>query len=313
MGTNSKKAIRIAALMIFTISWFAMIACEKPVKGDWRGKIYWANLTDNKIYQANPDGSNVIAFAKTGTWPDSVVVDEKSELMYWTNMGDVEGTSLNGTIQMCQMDNCYDSTVTIVDKGNTATPKQLSLDRVNGYIYWADRDRELIQRCRLDGSNVETVLVLKDKSKIAPVGCEIDGQDNILYWSEKDTNRIGRIELGKIELSYNPQEKDYIVLSGLNGPTEIKVDKIRQKIFIAERSANRISSVPTNGGSPTAILETELSNPVGLALDRENGVIFISELYAEDINKVNMDGTNFKIICSSRAKYNTGMFFVPSI
>ena len=271
----------MANIRPFTVLWIHLClvlmliilssGCEKSVKGERRGKIYWANLFNNRIYQASPDGSNLKTFAKTGTWPDAVVVDEKNELMYWTNMGDVEGTALNGSIQKCQMDNCIDSTITIVKKGNTATPKQLSLDRVNGYIYWADRDRNLIQRCRLDGSAVEDILILKDKSKVEPVGCEVDEQDNILYWSEKATGRIGRVELTHLEIPYTPQGKNYIVLSGLRVPTEIKVDKNRQKIFIAERSG-RISSILISGGVPTPIVDTCLSQSVGLALDKKKAL-----------------------------------------
>lgn len=288
-----------------------LLGCEKPPKGDWRGKIYWANIFHNKIFQANPDGSDRVTFAKTATWPDAVVVDEKSGMMYWTNMGDMEGTALNGTIQRCQMDNCIDTTTTIVDKNNTATPKQLSLDRINGYIYWADRDRDLIQRCALEGTNVETVLILEDESELKPVGCEIDEEDNILYWSEKDSHRIGRVNLSKISLPYVPQEKDYIVTSNVKGPTEIKIDKARRKIFIAERVSSRISSVDLEGGIPTPVADKGLNHPVGLALDRKNGIIFMSELYEQDINRVNMDGTDFKVICKSGGEYTTGMFFVP--
>jgi len=47
-----------------------------------------------------------------------------------------------------------------------------------------------------------------------------------------------------------------------------------------------------------------------LALDRKRGKIFISELFALDINSVNMDGTNLKKICDSAGMYAAGMFFV---
>ena len=79
--------------------------------------------------------------------------------------------------------------VTIVERGKTSTPKQLTLDKVNGYIYWSSRNGGLVQRSKLDGSNVETILVLETYA--APVGCVIDEENGVLYWSEKNYNRIG--------------------------------------------------------------------------------------------------------------------------
>ena len=139
------------------------MSSESEVKGsigeDWKGKIYWALWGEDKIAQANYDGSNRNFFVKTGKYLDALIVDAKNGFMYWTNMGQIQGTALVGSIQRCQMDNCPNTVVTIVEKGKTATPKQLTLDKVNGYIYWSDRDRGLVQRSKLNGSNVETVLV----------------------------------------------------------------------------------------------------------------------------------------------------------
>jgi hypothetical protein len=304
----------VKSLLALILS-ITLLACEANVIAgeDWKGKIYWVVWGADKIFQANYDGSNRTFFVKTGRYPDAVIVDVKNGFMYWTNMGQEAGTRLKGSIQRCQMNDCPNTVITIVDKGKTATPKQLTLDRVNGYLYWSDRDRDLVQRSKLDGSNVEAVLILKDKIKAAPVGCEIDEENGILYWSEKNSNRIGRIKLANLKLPYKPKESDYIVNEGLDGPCEIKIDKSRHKIFITERWSSQISSASLDGGIPAVIVDTELSETVGLALDRKEGKIFISELFSQDINSVNMDGSNFKKICDSGGSYATGMFFVPQV
>lgn len=278
---------------------------------DWKGKIYWAHYGRDKIAQANHDGSKRTFFADTGSSPVGVFVDVKNGFMYWTNLGGYHIGALDGSIQRCRMDNCPDTTITIVDKGKTATPSQLTLDGVNGYIYWSDYGRDMVLRSKYDGSNVETVLIFKNKSRVLPTGCDIDEENGILYWSERNSGRIGRIKLTDIKMPYTPQESDYIVTEGLNAPNEIKIDKGRRKIFIAERYDNQISSVSLEGGIPDVIVDTELSEPVGLALDREKGIIFISEHRARDINSVNMDGSNFKKICDSGGMRSAGMFFVP--
>jgi len=316
-----KKALLLSAAILYIllaagyISGYAWADDDVKAAGgmdeNWRGKIYWAIWGEKRIAQADYNGTNRKIFARTGSGPDGLVVDLKSGIMYWTNMGVREDETLDGSIQQCRMEDCLNTTLTIVEPGKTATPKQLALDRVNGYIYWSDRDRNLVQRSRLDGSAVETVIILKDKSRIAPVGCEIDEEDSVLYWSEKDSNRIGRIRLTEVELPYEPEITDYIVTHGLNGPCEIKTDKNRNMIFIAERYSSRISRVSLSGGTPTEVITTGKSQPVGLALDRIAGKIFISELLAHRLSVVNMDGTEFKKISDNAGRYPTGMFFVP--
>ena len=314
MNCHKSQFFTIVVLLSLALVQKSM-SSDSDVKGsvgeDWKGKIYWAIWGEDKIAQANYDGSNRKIFVETGSFPDALIVNVKNGFMYWTNMGQSKGTALIGSIQRCQMDNCPNTIVTIVDEGKTATPKQLALDKVNGFIYWTDRDRDLVQRSKLDGSNVETVLIFKGPNGAAPVGCAIDEENNFLYWSEKNTNRIGRIKLANLKLPYQPKKSDYMVTEGLSGPCEIKIDKRRDKIFITERYSDQISSVSLDGGIPDVIVDTELSQPVGLALDRKKGIIFISELFAQDINSVNMDGTNFKKICDGAGSYITGMFFVP--
>ena len=278
---------------------------------DWKGKIYWANYGSGKIAQANYDGSDRTFFVETGSGPSGVFVDVKNGFMYWTNLGGHHSKALDGSIQRCQMDNCSSTTITIVGKGKTATPGQLTLDGVNGYIYWSDFKRDLVLRSKLDGSNIETVLIFKDKISVSPFGCEIDEEDGVLYWSERNSNRIGRVNLPNLKMPYTPKESDYIVTEELNGPWGIKIDTRRHKIFITERFSNQISSASLDGGIPDVIVDTELSEPAGLALDRKRGIIFISERFTRDINSVNMDGSNFKKICDSGGKLSTGMFFVP--
>lgn len=304
----------ISAVLLSLLPFLSIMSNVKGSDGeDWKGKIYWANFGRDKIGQANYDGSDRTFFVETGSSPTGVFVDVKNGFMYWTNMGGYHTKALDGSIQRCQMDNCSSTTITIVGKGKTATPGQLTLDGVNGYIYWSDHKRDLVLRSKLDGSNVETVLIFKGKMRVEPYGCEIDEENGVLYWSERNSNRIGHVNLANLKMPYTPKESDYIVTEELNGPHEIKIDTRRHKIFITEPYSNQISSASLDGGIPDVIVDTELSQPAGLALDRKKGIIFISELKTRDINSVNMDGSNFKKICDSGGKYTTGMFFVPKI
>ena len=196
------------------------------IGGDWKGKIYWVLYGDGRIVQANYDGSNRSFFVETGEYPAALVIDVENKFLYWTNSGQEQSTALKGKIRRCQIDNCSSTITTIIEQGKTVTPVRLSLDRVNGYIYWSDSNRGMVQRSNLDGLNVETVLIFKDKFNVAPYGCEFDEETGDLYWYEKNGNRIGRINLANIQLPYTPKESDYIVTEQLNGLVILKLTNV---------------------------------------------------------------------------------------
>jgi hypothetical protein len=300
----------LALILSITLVAFAANALAGE---DWKGKIYWTKYGGGEIAQANCDGSNRTSLVKTGHHPRGLIINAKNGFMYWTNGGQTESKALDGSIQKCQINNCSNTVKTIVEEGKTAEPIQLTLDKVNGYIYWSDLARDLVQRSKLDGSKVETVLVLKaeNKSWLQPTGCEIDEESGILYWAEKNTNRIGRVELANLKLPYTPKESDYFVTENLNAIYHIKIDKGRHKIFIAERHGNKISWVSLDGGIPNEIVNTKYTQPVGLAIDHKAGKIFFSELMGNKISSVNMDGTDMKKICDDVGPYPVGVSFVP--
>ena len=69
----------------------------------------------------------------------------------------------DGSIERADLDG--KNRTTIVPKGGTFTPKQLTLDRKSGKIYWCDREGMRVMRCNLDGSEIETLV---DTSKGDP-------------------------------------------------------------------------------------------------------------------------------------------------
>ena len=171
MKTN-KCLFQISAVLLILVPFLTITPNARGSdREDWKGKIYWVHYGREKIAQANHDGSNRTFFADTGSNPVGVSVDVKNGFMYWSNLGVNNRPytkALDGSIQRCQMDNCPGTTITIVDKGKTASPFQLTLDGVNRYIYWADGGRDMVLRSKYDGSNVETVLIFKNKSMVFP-------------------------------------------------------------------------------------------------------------------------------------------------
>src|SRR5580658_8053439 len=94
------------------------------------------SLSEGRIFTMATDGSDHRVIATGGHMPDGVAVDADAGHIYWTNMGEPQLD--NGSIQRCDLDG--GNVTTIVPQGVTHTPKQLSLDRVNRKLYWADRE-----------------------------------------------------------------------------------------------------------------------------------------------------------------------------
>ena len=83
------------------------------------------DLSGNRIFSVNPDGSDRKVIVTECRMPDGIAVDVERGHIYWTNMGVL---NLNdGSIERADLDGR--NRQTIVPQGGTFTPKQLQLDK----------------------------------------------------------------------------------------------------------------------------------------------------------------------------------------
>jgi hypothetical protein len=87
---------------------------------------------------------------------------------------------------------------TIVPPGGTFTPKQIQIDKVNGKLYWSDREGMRVMRASLDGSNIETLVDTSEgdarpgpDAKKWCVGVALDAVDSKIYWTQKGGDNAG--------------------------------------------------------------------------------------------------------------------------
>ena len=119
------------------------------------GRLFFLDLGAGRILSANPDGSDLKTILTEGRrLPDGLVVDVDAGHIYWTNMGNLKAN--DGSIERADLDG--GNITTIVPPGGTFTPKQIQLDKVNGKLYWSDREGMRVMRSNLDGSDVETLV-----------------------------------------------------------------------------------------------------------------------------------------------------------
>ena len=92
------------------------------------GRLFVLDLSGNRIFSVNPDGSDRKVIVHECRMPDGIAVDVEGGHIYWTNMG---VPNLNdGSIERVDLDGR--NRKTIVPQGGTFTPKQLQIEKNSG-------------------------------------------------------------------------------------------------------------------------------------------------------------------------------------
>ena len=128
------------------------------------GKLYILQYRPGgEIIEMDPDGGNRrTLLGNLLDNVDGIVIDSKTNTLYWTNMGPAIGPKegeffqADGSIECIGLDGA--NRRTLVGHGLIVTAKQIAADFGAGFLYWCDREGMRVMRSNLDGSNV-TVLV----------------------------------------------------------------------------------------------------------------------------------------------------------
>ena len=277
------------------------------------GRLFFLDLGGGRIMSSNPDGSDLKTILTEGRrLPDGLVVDVESGHLYWTNMGNPSAN--DGSIERSDLDG--KNLTTIVPAGGTHTPKQLQLDKVNGKLYWSDREGMRIMRVNLDGSDLET-LVDTSQGDARPgrdpkkwcVGIALDVMSGKIYWTQKgpDNAGLGRIFRVNLEIpkGQTPASRADIELlyNCLPEPIDLDLDLANRMMYWTDRGdpprGNTVNRAPldaVNGKrNDPEIVFTSLMEGIGLALDLNNRRMFMTDL-AGSLYSANLDGSNKKTL-----------------
>jgi DNA-binding beta-propeller fold protein YncE len=277
------------------------------------GRLFFLDLAGGRILSANPDGSGLKTILTEGRrLPDGVVVDVAAGHIYWTNMGSNPSTN-DGSIERADING--KNLTTIVPEGRTFTPKQLQLDKVNGKLYWSDREGMRIMRANLDGSNIETLVETGhgDNDRRHPknwcVGIALDVPGGKLYWTQKGADNAGegRIFRANLEIpkGQSPVKRTDIevLFNGLPEPIDLDLDLSNRMIYWTDRgdpprgnTVNRahLDATPGSRNEPEIIFD-HLMEGIGLALDLKGGRMFITD-FAGTVYTADLDGSNRKTL-----------------
>jgi len=277
------------------------------------GRLFFLDLGAGRILSANPDGSDLKTILTEGRrLPDGIVVDVDAGHMYWTNMGSLKGN--DGSIERADLDGR--NVTTIIPAGGTFTPKQIQLDKVNGKLYWSDREGMRVMRSNLDGSHVETLVDTSDGDpRPGPdarkwcVGIAVDLIGGKFYWTQKgpDNAGQGRILRANIEIpnGQTPADRKDIeaLYDDLPEPIDLDLDPTNRVLYWTDRGdpprGNTVNRAPMDAApgdrTDPEIVFKNLMEGIGLALDLKNQRMFVTD-FAGTVYSAKLDGSNQKTL-----------------
>jgi len=291
------------------------------------GRLFFLDMAAGRVLSVNTDGSDLKVIVEEGRkLPDGLAIDAAAGHLYWTNMGNLKAN--DGSILRSDLDGKH--MTAIIPPGATFTPKQLQIDKLNGKLYWSDREGMRVMRANLDGSNIET-LVDTSEGDARPgadarkwcVGIAVDPVDGKFYWTQKGGDNAGEGRVFRANVKIPPGQtaanrKDIELLyEGLPEPIDLELDLHNRMIYWTDRgdaprgnTVNRASIDPVSAGvrKQPAILFTHLMEGIGLALDRKGGRMFITDL-AGSVYSANLDGSDQKTLLFGQGNL-TGIAYV---
>jgi DNA-binding beta-propeller fold protein YncE len=278
------------------------------------GRLFVLDLSGGRVFSLNPDGSDLRTLVSEGRkLPDGLAVDVAAGYLYWTNMGNPKAN--DGSIFRSDLDGR--NMTTIIAPGDTFTPKQLQIDKLNGKLYWCDREGMRVMRASVDGSNIETLVDTSEgDARPGPdarkwcVGIAVDLVEGKFYWTQKGGDNAGEGRIFRANVDIPPgqtaaRRKDVELLyEGLPEPIDLELDSRNRMIYWTDRGdpprGNTVNRAPIDSVSPglreePAILFTHLMEGIGLALDRKGGRMFITD-FAGSVYSANLDGSDQKTL-----------------
>lgn len=253
-------------------------------------------------------------------FPDGIVVDPHRDAIYWTNMGapalptdrppkseaDLDFHTRNGSIEKVAKDGSRREF--LVPEKAFVTGKQLAGAWGRECLYWSDREGAAVRSLSLTTLEQRDEVVVADTDRDRRlernqcVGVAVDEVNGYLYWTQKGASDGGDGRILRTSLDIPPGERadnrDIEVLwSGLPEPIDLELDLDAGVVYWTDRGApptgntlNR-ADIPGRGqaGGDVEIVSADFREAIGLALDPDAGVVYVSDL-SGDVRAVGLDG-----------------------
>ena len=279
-----------------------------PVARGESSTLYALEVSTGNLVRIDPStGETAILSTELETAPDGIVIDKENNRALVTQSGepdptdetavDPPRTARNGSIVAIDLET--GTLAEVVERGAFTTGKQITRNPKDGRIYWADREGRGIYRCESDGSQVTPLALTTDRGPDSDEeecgGVAVDGDAGVLYWTLNGPadGGPGRILRAGLEISEGAAAADRVdcevIASGLAEVIDLELDHESGVLYWTDRGVGPLGSslnrarVPARGKAVVAptVLETEFQEAIGLALDLDRGLAYVSDLSGE--------------------------------
>ncbi|KAL6158303.1 hypothetical protein ACJQWK_04132 [Exserohilum turcicum] len=260
-----------------------------------------SNHSAGRILSCHTDGSSLQPIISgLSTLPDGLAIDHATNSMWWTNMGSALSSN-SGSIETASLDGSQRRVVVKPGSIGVWTPKQITLAAHSRTLYWCDREGMKVMRMPLDTEDPEILISTGDPHAAADacetrnwcVGIAVDERRGWLYWTQKGASKgnAGAILRARIE---KPAVKETL-FEALPEPIDLELDVENAVLYWTDRGdpprGNTLNRAFVGGGEEPVgaveILASRFHETIGLALDLESSVAYVSDLaggvYAVDL------------------------------
>ncbi|WP_414938340.1 hypothetical protein [Amycolatopsis sp. cmx-11-51] len=264
------------------------------------GAMVALGIGSGSLYRVSvPDGHVTTLHERAGAFPDGVVV--LGGVVYWTTMGTparIPGATGEQSLDYSRRDGGLHrvgldggGARDVVPDGSITTGKQLVSDGAET-LYWGDREGCRVSRVRVDGTGL-TDLVVNSRDSTGRqecVGVAVDPAAGYLYWTQKGRAKggQGRIFRAGLEIPDGATASDRqdaeVLWEHLPEPIDLEIRD--DWLYWTDRGAapdgntlNR-APIPAPGrrGAAPRILADGFHEAIGLAVDDEAGIAYVSDL-----------------------------------
>lgn len=282
--------------------------------------LYWLEIGRGTVTKAAADGSDakVVASGSPLSAPDGITVDPEGKHFFVLNMGTVIGGGNSGSLVRYDLDGS--NPMVIMKPGSMAdgetfnTGKQVTIDRVNKKLYLGDREGTKVWRCDYDGANLEVLVSGHGVNQI--VGVAADPTKRQFYFSDRNGLKLFRAGMDMPAGETHADRKDvellYVEKSPNAMPLDLELDIKNRMIYWTDRNQNKVfgmgMDIPAGSDPMTRTdvktIASNLTQAIGLGLDHENGVLYVT--HGGSVSMVKTDGSGLKQIGSGGS---TGIHF----
>ncbi len=269
--------------------------------------LFYLDVTDDQVMSFDPEDSRPRLLVEgAGRGPDGIAVDPESKQLYWTNMG--VPAENDGFILRSDFDGS--NLTTIVEAGNTYTPKQIKLDPITRRLYWGDREGMRVMSANLDGSDLQTLVSVAQGARARTdranhvVGVSVDARSGFVYWIQKGPPNAGKGSIRRAGLAIPEGESHLdrtdieIMYAGLPEPIDLDVDSDTGMMYWTDRGDGTINRAPVEvpaGETPGTrrdrhVLVRNVDVAIGIWLDAGAGHVYYTG--NDVVGRVDLDGAN---------------------